>query len=304
MIDEIADALRDCRSERDFWRVQLRAESILTPLEIAALIEFSHRLPLRTQEWLKRIASLGEFGDAEPQRFCRQPLAPNIDVYRDPFVASDHKRLILGFCGGADRLMMPIACVLQYLPSDLCDLVVLRDPTWQHYLKGIPPYAHSLPDLVRRIAADIGAETYWRIYCYGASMGAFSALRCGILQKAHGAISLGGRFHWQPLRPRYKSDRMLPAFDPLCDCNSGTTTELFCVYAAENARDVENAKHLSRILPVKHIAISDTSEHNVIVALWTKGELKAFYDRMFALHEPGDKPMQRDIATDHQCLIA
>ena len=35
MLDEIVNALHACRSERDFWRVHIKAENGLTPLESA-----------------------------------------------------------------------------------------------------------------------------------------------------------------------------------------------------------------------------------------------------------------------------
>ena len=45
MLDDIVNALHACRSEREFWRVHIKAENALTPIEVAALIKFSHRLP-------------------------------------------------------------------------------------------------------------------------------------------------------------------------------------------------------------------------------------------------------------------
>ena len=74
-IDGIADALRACRSEKDFHKLHRWAESILTPLETAALIEFSHHLPSQSQDWLNRIAALGDFAIRAPQPYCRQPIA-------------------------------------------------------------------------------------------------------------------------------------------------------------------------------------------------------------------------------------
>jgi hypothetical protein len=111
MLDDIVNALHACR-----WRVHIKAENALTPIEFAALIKFSHRLPSASQLWLEGLASLGNFAAGEPPRFCRQPLAPHIDLYRDPFVPSERKQLIFGLCGAANRLMMPISCALQYWP--------------------------------------------------------------------------------------------------------------------------------------------------------------------------------------------
>jgi hypothetical protein len=286
MLDDIVHALFACRSEREFWRVHIKAENALTPLEITALIDFSHRLPRQSRLWLKGLTSLGRFDTSAPQRFCRQPIAPNIDLYRDPFVPSEQKQLIIAFCGSAHRLMMPIACVLQYLPSNGCDLVLLRDPMKMSYTLGIPPYADSLPALAFRLAAGFRGENYRRIVCYGTSMGGFVALQCGLLLKAAVAISICGRFAWHPSRLLRDRTRPVPAFDPFCVCNIATTTELVCYHSA-HAMDMADATLLARMLPIKRIAVPDSTEHNVILALWDKGQLGDFYDDLFKLPDHG-----------------
>lgn len=286
MLDDIAHALHACRSEREFWRVHIKAENCLTPLEIAALIEFSHRLPRASQLWLEGLTSLGGFNTGEPQRFCRQPLAPHIDLYRDPFVPCERKQLIVGFCGAASRLMMPISCVLQYMPGDGCDLVLLRDPAKLHYIYGIPPYADSLAALARRLTAEFAAENYRRTVCYGTSMGGFVALQCGILLKADAAVSVGGRFPWHPPRLLREPTQPVIAFDPLCACNASTRTELVCYHGA-HPMDVEDATLLARIMPVKRISLPETSEHNIILALCDKGRLGDFYETVFEFSGPG-----------------
>jgi hypothetical protein len=250
---------------------------------MASLIEEAPALSPSAQSWLKQMTVLGQFDKGEPQRFHAEVLAPNIYLYRDPSVASEWKRLIVGFCGNANRLMLPIACVLQHLPADLCDLMVLRAPTWSHYAKGIPPYAGSMPELISRITADVGAESYWRRYCYGTSMGGFAALRYGLLWQADRAISIGGSFAWHPRRLLDEPDAALPSFDPLCACQANGATALFCAYGAENSKDQEEASRLSAILPVNLMAIPDLSDHNIIKIQAVNGSLSAFFQDIFEL---------------------
>jgi hypothetical protein len=285
MLDEIVDALQACRSEREFWRVHIKAENGLTPLEVAALIKFSHRLPRASQLWLEGLAALSGFAGSEPQPFCRQPVAPHVDLYRDPFVASERKQLIIGFCGAANRLMMPVSCVLQFLPADACDLLLLRDPAKLHYIFGIPPYASSLADLARRLAADFFGEGYRRRVCYGTSMGGFVALQCGLLLEADAAISVGGRFAWHPPRLLRELGETVQGFDPLCACYFDTPTDLIC-YHSGNQVDAEDATLLARMMPVRRIAMPETSEHNILLVLRDKGLLKDFYDGVFGFSGP------------------
>ncbi len=177
----IADALRASRSEKDSLKLQKWAGGIITPLEAAELKEGSHRFPPPTQAWLSRLAALGEFATVPPQRYRRQALVPNIDIYSDASIPSERKSLILGFSGAAGQLMIPTPVFLQYVSSERYDVVVLRDRTKQGYAIGIPPYAHNLWDLAQKLTAEIGAATYRRVYPYGTSMGGFPALRCGLL---------------------------------------------------------------------------------------------------------------------------
>jgi hypothetical protein len=226
---------------------------------MASLIEEAPALSPSAQSWLKQMTVLGQFDKGEPQRFHAEVLAPNIYLYRDPSVASEWKRLIVGFCGNANRLMLPIACVLQHLP------------------------AGSMPELISRITADVGAESYWRRYCYGTSMGGFAALRYGLLWQADRAISIGGSFAWHPRRLLDEPDAALPSFDPLCACQANGATALFCAYGAENSKDQEEASRLSAILPVNLMAIPDLSDHNIIKIQAVNGLLSAFFQDIFAL---------------------
>ena len=225
----IADALRASRSEKDSLKLQKWAGGIITPLEAAELKEESHRFPPATQAWLGTLAALGEFAAVPPQRYRRQALVPDIDIYSDASIPSARKSLILGFSGSAGQLMIPTPVFLQYVPSERYDVVVLRDRTKQGYAIGIPPYAHNLWDLAQKLTAGIGAATYRRVYPYGTSMGGFPALRCGLLLRTETSVSGGGQFPWYP--PHLARNIDIPAFDPLCDCNVKSKTKLICYYS-------------------------------------------------------------------------
>ena len=131
------------------------------------------RFPPPTKAWLGKLAALGEFATVPPQRYRRQALVPDIDIYSDASIPSGRKGLILGFSGAAGQLMIPTPVFLQYVSSERYDVVVLRDRTKQGYAIGIPPYAHNLWDLAQKLTAEIGAATYRRVYPYGTSMGGF-----------------------------------------------------------------------------------------------------------------------------------
>lgn len=283
MASDLLGALRQCHSERELWRIRLSAEDTLGPLDMAMLIAAAPSFPAPVQGWLKKMSLLGGFDKGEPQKFVLHVLAPTVHLYRDPRVSAEHKVLIVGFCGNGHRLLLPISCILQQLPSELCDIVVLRDLPRLQYSRGLPPYADCMPDLVGRISAETAARRYRRRYSYGTCSGGFAALRHGLLSGADRAISVSGGFAWHPRRLLEEADRTLPAFDPLCDCRSERSTEVVCVYGADNAWDREQAVRLSRIFPVTHIAVPHVKTHNPIEMLATHGTLSGFFREIFAL---------------------
>jgi hypothetical protein len=294
MIEEFLEEALACRSEREFWRLHMRAEAQLTPLEIDAMRIRAHRLPELTRTWLEGVAAYGGFTDAAPQCFWRRRVAGDIDLYCDPSVPAAEKCLVLAFCGSAHRLMMPIPCTLQYLPADRCDVVVLRDQSHMHYVNGIRPYASSFFDLVRKLAVDLRVPEYMSVSTYGTSMGGFVALRCGIILNARRAISVGGTSAWQPPR-LVRND--FPAFDLLCQCNAKTKTTLYCCYPADHGADAAAAAHIASFLPVRQVPIANTSAHNVIFELWRRNQLAAFYGRIFDFYEREDNRRHEEIGT-------
>ena len=274
----IADALRASRSEKDSLKLQKWAGGIITPLEAAELNEESHRFPPPTQAWLGTLAALGEFAAVPPQRYRRQALVPDIDIYSDASIPSARKSLILGFSGSAGQLMIPTPVFLQYVSSERYDVVVLRDRTKQGYAIGIPPYAHNLWDLAQKLTAEIGSATYRRVYPYGTSMGGFPALRCGLLLRTETAVSGGGQFPWYP--PHLARNIDIPAFDPLCDCNAKSKTKLICYHSTGSRPDVQSVDMLQRILPIERVPV-EAPGHAFLAQLWSEGRLRAFYDRVF-----------------------
>jgi hypothetical protein len=286
MIQALAEQLRLCRTERDSWRVQNRAGEVLTPLEVAGLIALSHTFPPATRLWLDDLAAMGGFASAEPQRYLRETVRDDVDLYRDPAGPVTEKRLIIAFCGRADRLMLPVSCVLQFLPSRLCDVVVLRDRTGGHYLNGIPSCGSSLLDLARFLEAEFRPRDYFRAYCYGTSAGGFAALRSGILLRADRAISVGGQFPWHTQRLLDPSEARIPAFELLCDCLSDHGTPLYCAYGMESEPDRDSVVRLSKTCRVNRIAFPGIDDHNLIAALLKSGQLRAFYDFIFELDAP------------------
>ena len=156
---------------------------------------------------------------------------------------------------------------------------------------GIPPYANNLWDLIHKLTAELGAESYRRIYPFGTSMGGFAALRCGILLKTETAISCGGQFPPSPEFLMRNRKLNLASFDPLCACNAETTTKLICCHSTNYPADIKSVDMLQRIIPIERVPI-EAPGHAFPETLWEQGRLRAFYDRMFD-NEPVEAPADK-----------
>jgi hypothetical protein len=132
-------------------------------------------------------------------------------------------------------------------------------------------------------------------------MGGFVALQCGLLLEADAAISVGGRFAWHPPRLLREPAETVQGFDPLCACYLNTPTDLVCYHSA-NQVDVEDATLLASVMPVRRIAMPETSEHNILLVLRDKGLLENFYDRVFEFS--GAKPARLPLGTQRPASLA
>lgn len=280
-VKKILTSLRDSQSDRDIWRVRLQAEDTLLPHEMAFLIGHAPDLPDHARKWLSRMDMLGRFSEGEPQHYGVETISQNVQLFHDASIPRTRKRLIVAYCGAGHRLMMATSCVLQHLPSDLCDIVVVRDPSRQSYFKGVPGYAETLPALVRRLAADVGWDDYLRTYSFGTCMGAFPALRGGLLMQVDRAISVSGGFPLHARRLLEEPGVAPPAFDPLCGSVANRRTEIICAFAEAHERDGNSARHLATVRRVELLPLPELTEHNIIKEQAKKGILRAFFRDMF-----------------------
>ncbi len=275
MIEELLQELNRRGRDKAVWRLHRDAENLLTPLEVMALKGIVSTLPAPTQKWLE---GTDPYLKGEPQGYLRTELSEHIDLYSDPAYQRAEKRLVIAFCGHVNRLMMPLHRMLQCLPSQLFDLVLLMDSNRVHFQNGVPPVAGSLLELVDWLTSRPALRGHKATLCYGTSGGAFAALRAGILMKAEQAISVGGRFHSHPARIAHAVP--MPAFDPLCLCFGDVSTKLTCVYSAGCEHDRQSTEQLTQTLAVERLVVPGVSHHVPFMELTTE-QLEAFFGRVF-----------------------
>jgi len=256
-------------------------EDQYTPSQLAELMPLLEGLTGCAAEACRTSFILGDLRRQQPQRYLREDLAPDVVFYRGSG-STEHKSLIVTFCGRSQRPNMAWSLYLQYLPSDLFDVAILCDRANNHYNDGISGYAPDMLSLQRRLASELHFTTYRRLFCYGTSSGGLPAIRVGLLAGAHSSIAVGGVFAWPIYRLTQGQD--FQSFDPICACYAERRGKVLVIHAS-NERDLIGARRAERILKAKRIRVTSTSDHNVNHQLYLAGGLMDFHGRMFEFGE-------------------
>ncbi len=265
----VVDRLTGIGERRAVKTAIRRLEEYATPAEFAAAMEMKRLLPIETYRILKKSFVIRHVTKKTPEPYLRSELSPNVFFYQGPGTGSQPKTLLVAFAGAAMRLMLPLSIVLQSLPAESHDVVLIRDPGRHHFEHGIPDYANSLLGLMQRLRADLSAERYDRVVTLGTSMGGLPALRGGTLIGADLAVSIGGQPIWHIDRLIDPNRREIPAFEMLCACGP-TGPELLLLYAAGNAEDVKGADLVAMTRPVRRIPVADQN-HNILLPIVRAG---------------------------------
>jgi hypothetical protein len=264
------------RRQRLIQREVQRLEGVLTPQEFldrAAEEEAGGKADLASEMRASAtMAFLSRQARLEP--FRRRVLAQEAALYEGE-AASSERSLLVGFCGMADRLMLPLPMILQHLPARRWDVLLLTDSRRAHYRKGCLGFADSLPDLVRRVAAL--SDGYARCVALGTSMGGLAAVAVARLAAMERGISIGGRPPNPVLHLRSR-DGALPAFDPLCACLPSSSGRFVFTYSGGHADDAVEARRYAPTVGGCDLPIPGLVGHNLLHALQEKGVLADFLD--------------------------
>ena len=103
--------VKNCATANDFNRLHIAIENRATPDEVHQLSELIDKHYVRTAsaKWITTLRGLNDLSKkAEPEDYVRRKIGPNLFFYSNnaPTAA---KTLIVGFPGGAGRLMMPVS---------------------------------------------------------------------------------------------------------------------------------------------------------------------------------------------------
>ncbi|MEO6395160.1 MAG: hypothetical protein ABIO40_04550 [Devosia sp.] len=234
----------------------------------------------RAHQWHRLLSGYIAFaGKPMPEPFIRHRINSEAAIYVGPGEPAQ-KTLTLAFAGAAQRLMMPIPCVLQHLDATQTDIVLFRDPRRLGFRQGIGPLGTDLYGSIEKLAGLIPMRQYRRVVTLGTSAGGLPAVITGLMIGAAAATSVGGN---GPNDPRWKGLGARPVADHLRDlrASTGAATKVVHVFSEGFERDESRAKDLFELVggslyPVPHPG--EPPGHGVIHPLSRQGKLAAFFN--------------------------
>jgi hypothetical protein len=267
-------ALAVCRSPADFYRTQIAIQESATPAEVAVLMQTPLVAPAEFGKWMQRLWTMMTCERSEIQQFRLRRLSRNILHYSGGTRA---RALVVGFCGKAGVLFMPIPAILQYFTAGECDVLVVRDPARMGFVDGMLGYADSFSQMIERLRADADMAEYEEIRTFGTSGGGAAALAGGVLLNARRAVCFCG--HLPSSSGRYGSHAGSAIMEGILR-GAAPLTKYYCAFGDTNANDANRARDFEQALQVRLRPIEGVSDHNVIFEVHKKRGLVALFNEV------------------------
>jgi hypothetical protein len=264
--------LKAARTQPDIYRAEIDIQRLATPAEIVELFEQRQSFDESVAAWIAKTRDLVFLHHPEPRLFDHRLLDGNISHFAGP---PGRKTLIVGFCGVADMLCLPIPTFLQYFDPVRFDVVVLRDPTRRGFAAGLSGHSTSFAELIERLARDLAFASFESIRCIGTSGGGAASLAAGQLLAAP-----TGCFCGRP--PTASSVYGRTAFAEALEATirgPGSKDRLVALFGAGNPKDEKNAHALAALTDLTLVPIEGLADHNVIGPLHQRGDLAAVFAR-------------------------
>ncbi len=275
---EYLSAARDCATVNQFNRLHIDLENVMAPLDFAEVSRWrgDPQLPAETQDWLRSIERLDQSIFRAPQRYVGRPVLEHAVLYEDASIARSDKGIMIGFCGGMDRLGVPIAAFLQSLDLRSWDVVKVTRERGRSYFHGWG--AGDIGGVVDSVASAVDVGAYRRIVCIGVSAGGLPAVVAGRLLGADTVVAIGARYG--------------ESIDEATQGSDGThaAPRFVLVHGALNANDTAAAAALQSVIGGELLAIADAERHNLVLHLLKAGRLPDFLEDVF---NPPTRPAMR-----------
>ena len=212
-------------------------------------------------------------------RWQRHPLAASVIHYRRVDPSPTGRRLVVGFAGNHQRLMLPTHLILDHLPRT-DDLLLLSDPDRRHFAAGIRGLAASLPAVCDWLAARQASWEYDALVTFGTSAGGLAAI-CA-------ALALGGR---RAVAVGADAPTAHPALTAMLEESLATTSPgrrpaVVLAFDPANRRDQAGGEALRGIVPgCRTVTLDAGGGHNTLRPALEAGRLTALLQELVGTHQ-------------------
>lgn len=204
--------------------------------------------------------------------WTRREISGDAFMYQTSTLPDRTKTLVVGFCGNAMRLMLPVYAILEHLDPDAVALLLVRDPERAHYARGVPGLGRSVDevaDALQAIAVQSGCR---QVVGLGTSAGGLAAVCAALRNNWAGAMAVGAD---TPLRHAHILDCLA---HPAARAAVGPRIRLH--HAAANTRDSAAVREVARLVPsAETVPAKGFRHHNLLHHLRLQGRLTSFLRR-------------------------
>lgn len=287
---EIHQRLAECRTIHEFEAIRESLLNVLTPEELTALAAepFTGRfrlwrdrlfsvLPRRIQaaslgrvalavtSWLDELRAIRPAAAKAAWRRVR--LRPAALVYQRAATLAG-RRLVIGFAGNHQRLMLPTHVLLDHLPPN-DDLLLLFDPDRQHFAAGIRGIAATLPEVCSWIGKQCTDWGYEELVSFGTSAGGLAAIFAGHALGCQRAVAVGCD------APDAHPALLQLLRDQIATIALSRQAEIVLAYDPANHRDRRGSEALAALVTTSQAMIlSASGGHNTLRPALTAGKLR------------------------------
>lgn len=288
---EIRRRLAASRSVREFEAVRETLLNALTRHELSALArrpfggritdwigERIGRMPIgiggteRAQTvaaraaWRNELLTMAASGPEEP-RWRRTTLAPTATLYERQPGMSQARRLVIGFAGNHQRLMLPIHAILDHLPPH-DDLLLVADPDRRHFAAGVRGIAATFAGLCTWLGDRVADRCYDTTVTFGTSAGGLPAICAAYALGCSRAAAVGADAPAShPPLSNFLREQIVAA-------DAGQPPVVMLAFDSANHRDQAGGAALAASVPSIRTRIIDASgRHNILLPALMAGRL-------------------------------
>jgi acyl-CoA synthetase (AMP-forming)/AMP-acid ligase II/acyl carrier protein len=200
----------------------------------------------------------------------RERFAASAMLYRRQANTSERRRLVVGFAGNHQRLMLPTHLILDHLPPQ-DDLLLVTDPDRRHFAAGARGIAGSIQGVCDWIACQLAECGYESTITFGTSGGGLAAICAAYALGLHRAAAVAAD------SPGNHAELQRFLLGRIAAHHGGSHPTVILAYDSANHRDRAGGTSISALIPTSQTLIPSASgAHNTILPAFNAGRLTTF----------------------------